>query len=97
VSWKNTAVPEPGFRPFFAVAAVCRSWRLPHGWACGCPAGGTLLRVLPPLPDPLHYQSWIALAGIFRVLPFGMFLVSFPPMLWQPRVDGLPGQAGNVA
>jgi uncharacterized protein involved in response to NO len=54
-------------------------------------AGGTLLRVLLPLLDPVHYQFWIALAGIFWMLPFGMFLVSFLPMLLRPRIDGLPG------
>jgi uncharacterized protein involved in response to NO len=52
---------------------------------------GALVRVLLPLLDPLHHTFWMALAGCFWILPFGMYLVSFFPMLLQPRVDGLPG------
>ncbi|MGD8619250.1 MAG: NnrS family protein [Gammaproteobacteria bacterium] len=52
---------------------------------------GTLLRVLLPLLDPVHYQFWIALAGCCWILGFGMFLVRFLPMLVRPRIDGLPG------
>jgi uncharacterized protein involved in response to NO len=52
---------------------------------------GALVRVLLPLLDPARHTLWIALAECFWILPFGMFLASFLPMLLQPRVDGLPG------
>jgi uncharacterized protein involved in response to NO len=54
-------------------------------------ASGALVRVLLPLLDPVHHTFWIALAECFWILPFGLFLVSFLPMLLQPRIDGLPG------
>jgi uncharacterized protein involved in response to NO len=54
-------------------------------------ATGALVRVLLPWLDPLHYTFWIALAGSLWILPFGMYLASFLPMLLRPRVDGLPG------
>lgn len=54
-------------------------------------AAGALIRVFLPLLDPAHYLLWISLALLFWVVPFGMFLAVFPPMLFQPRVDGQPG------
>lgn len=57
----------------------------------GMLAGGTLVRVLLPLLDPIHQPFWIAVAGCLWILPFSMFLASFLPMLLQPRADGLPG------
>jgi uncharacterized protein involved in response to NO len=54
-------------------------------------AAGALVRVLLPLLDPLHQPVWIAVAGGLWILPFGMFLAGFLPMLLQPRADGLPG------
>ncbi|MGD8629808.1 MAG: NnrS family protein [Gammaproteobacteria bacterium] len=54
-------------------------------------AVGTLVRVVLPLLDPVHQPVWIAVAGCLWILPFGLFLASFLPMLLQPRADGLPG------
>ncbi|HYQ72966.1 MAG TPA: NnrS family protein [Gammaproteobacteria bacterium] len=67
--------------------------RPPAGVAAmfGMLVAGTLLRVLLPLLDPLHQTLWMVLAGCFWLVPFGMFLMIFVPMLLQPRIDGQPG------
>jgi uncharacterized protein involved in response to NO len=51
-------------------------------------ATGALVRVLLPVLDPAHPALWMVVAECFWVLPFGMFLATFLPMLLQPRVDG---------
>jgi uncharacterized protein involved in response to NO len=52
---------------------------------------GAVLRVVVPAAWP-EYTPWgIALAGVFWVLAYGIFLIYYGPMLLAPRADGRPG------
>ena len=52
---------------------------------------GTLVRVIAPLVNGSDYIAWIAMSQVFWILGFGLFLVSYLPMLIRPRVDGRRG------
>ena len=39
----------------------------------------------------MEYLTWIALAQVFWILVFGIFLLLYYPILTRPRIDGLPG------
>lgn len=49
-----------------------------------------LARTLAPL-FPQHYLTAIVAAGVFWTLAFLVFLLTYLPILTQPRVDGRPG------
>ncbi len=50
-----------------------------------------IIRVFPPLLDPSHNAVWIGVAQIFWILAFLVFVVTYFPILSQPRVDGKQG------
>ena len=52
---------------------------------------GVIFRVFFPLLWPEEYLTWIALAQVFWILAFGIFLLLYYPILTSPRIDGLPG------
>ena len=52
---------------------------------------GVIFRVFFPLLWPEEYLTWIALAQVFWILAFGIFLLLYYPILTRPRIDGLPG------
>ena len=52
---------------------------------------GVIFRVFFPLLWPEEYLIWIALAQVFWILAFGIFLLLYYPILTRPRIDGLPG------
>ena len=52
---------------------------------------GAIFRVFFPLLWPEEYLTWIALAQVFWILAFGIFLLLYYPILTRPRIDGLPG------
>ena len=52
---------------------------------------GIIFRVFFPLVSPEEYLTWIALAQVFWILAFGIFLLLYFPILTRPRIDGLPG------
>ena len=52
---------------------------------------GIIFRVFFPLVSPEEYPTWIALAQVFWILAFGIFLLLYYPILTRPRIDGLPG------
>jgi len=52
---------------------------------------GAVMRVVVPAVWP-QYTPWgIALAGVFWMLAYGIFLIYYGPMLLAPRADGRPG------
>jgi uncharacterized protein involved in response to NO len=53
--------------------------------------GGALLRVVVPTAWPQYTHWGIALAGVFWVLAYGIFIIYYGPMLLAPRADGRPG------
>ncbi len=48
----------------------------------------TVIRVLFPLLWPEHYNSWISFSQLFWIGAYGVFIVTFAPMLIQKRIDG---------
>ena len=52
---------------------------------------GALVRVIAPLVNGSDYIAWVAMSQVFWMLGFGLFLVSYLPMLIRPRVDGRRG------
>ena len=52
---------------------------------------GIIFRVFFPLVSPEEYLTWIALAQVFWILAFGIFLLLYYPILTRPRIDGLRG------
>ena len=52
---------------------------------------GIIFRVFFPLVSPEEYLTWIALAQVFWILAFGIFLLLYYPILTRSRIDGLPG------
>ena len=52
---------------------------------------GVIFRVFFPLLWSEEYLTWIALAQVFWILAFGIFLLLYYPILTRPRIDGLRG------
>ncbi|MCF6345817.1 MAG: NnrS family protein [Thiomicrorhabdus sp.] len=48
----------------------------------------TVIRVLFPILWPEHYSSWISFSQLFWIGAYGVFIVTFAPMLIQKRIDG---------
>lgn len=52
---------------------------------------GVLCRVFGPLLNGNNYIFWVHLSGGLWTISFLIFSVFYLPMLFKPRVDGLPG------
>ncbi|MCP5202139.1 MAG: NnrS family protein [Gammaproteobacteria bacterium] len=50
-----------------------------------------LARVVLPLAAPMHYAIAIELAQGLWIAAFAIFVFTYAPILWQPRVDGRDG------
>ncbi len=48
----------------------------------------TVIRVLFPMLWPEHYSSWISFSQLFWIGAYGVFVITFAPMLIQKRIDG---------
>ena len=53
--------------------------------------GAALLRVFGLALFPAHYLLTLTVAGTCWTLAFGIFIVTYAPILWSPRADGKPG------
>ena len=53
--------------------------------------GAAITRVFVPLLAPSAVALATTLAGLMWTLAFGLFVVTYAPILWRPRVDGRPG------
>jgi uncharacterized protein involved in response to NO len=53
--------------------------------------GAALLRVFGIALFPAHYLLTLTVAGTCWILAFGIFIVTYAPILWSPRADGRPG------
>lgn len=49
---------------------------------------GAVFRVIAPLIAESHYVIWVAISQMLWITAFLMFLVTYLPMLIQPRLDG---------
>jgi len=52
---------------------------------------GTVIRVIFPLLNPVHYILWIGLSQVLWMISFSVFLMLYLPILVSPRIDGKPG------
>jgi uncharacterized protein involved in response to NO len=50
-----------------------------------------LARVAGPVVAPALYPLWLAASAAFWCAGFIAYLLRYTPILWRPRVDGLPG------
>lgn len=50
-----------------------------------------VFRVLLPMVDMSHYMLWIMIAQTAWILSFALFCISYLPLLFKPRPDGLFG------
>jgi uncharacterized protein involved in response to NO len=50
-----------------------------------------ILRVFGPQLLPQQYLIWIMSSGTLWLVGFGIFTVSYLPILLYPRIDGRPG------
>ena len=50
-----------------------------------------VIRVLLPLADPDLYMTAVTCSGVLWVAAFAIFVVTYAPILWRPRLDGKPG------
>ncbi len=53
--------------------------------------GAAITRVFVPLLAPSAAALAPTLAGVLWTLAFGLFVITFAPILWRPRADGRPG------
>lgn len=53
--------------------------------------GAALTRVFGPLLAPTAAALTPTLAGVLWTLAFGLFVITYAPILWRPRADGRPG------
>lgn len=56
-----------------------------------CISLAALLRVLGPLAPGAAYVGMLHSSGLFWTLGFGLFALTYAPMVLAPRVDGKPG------
>lgn len=49
---------------------------------------GAVIRVIVPLLTESDYLTWVTISQILWIIAFGIFLISYLPMLIAPRVDG---------
>ncbi len=50
-----------------------------------------LVRVVSPMFHPEAYLYYVMAAGVLWLTAFVLFLIVYVPVLWRPRVDGMPG------
>jgi uncharacterized protein involved in response to NO len=53
----------------------------------GLMLASAIIRVFPPLVDTGHYRLWITVAAVAWIASFGLFLLTFAPMLLGRRAD----------
>ena len=93
---------QPGLKTLISLSMMARvslghSGRIIHKppsnltYALALLISGVIFRVFFPLLWPEEYLTWIALAQVFWILAFGIFLLLYYPILTRPRIDGLPG------
>ena len=52
---------------------------------------GAVVRVFGPLLAVQAYPTWMVISALLWTTGFGVFLVTYWPILTRPRVDGKPG------
>ncbi|MBF4987912.1 NnrS family protein [Methylophilus sp. 14] len=60
-------------------------------WVFGLVIFATLSRVLLPIVLPEYYRLSVMLAASGWIVAFGLFCVTYWPILSKPRIDGTPG------
>jgi len=65
----------------------------PHSviWIFGLVIFATLSRVLLPIVLPEYYRLSVMLAASGWIVAFGLFCITYWPILSKPRIDGTPG------
>jgi len=65
----------------------------PHSvvWVFGLVIFATLSRVLLPIVLPEYYRLSVMLAASGWIVAFGLFCITYWPILSKPRIDGTPG------
>lgn len=70
-------------RPLVASGAVAVAYALL--------ALSAVVRVFAPAVVPMSYPGTVTVAASLWIASFGLFLIVYTPILWQPRIDGRPG------
>ena len=60
-------------------------------WVFGLVIFATLSRVLLPIVLPEYYRLSVMLAASGWIVAFGLFCITYWPILSKPRIDGTPG------